>query len=61
MIVDYRGATQLDCFVKPTLPVSDYRTNVTGILKQHLESSKSGMFILPDGTPPTDALAPCVL
>jgi hypothetical protein len=49
-IVDYQGVTLLDHFVKPTLAVSDYRTSVTGILPQHLESGKRGVFIFPDGT-----------
>ncbi|KAF9650071.1 hypothetical protein BDM02DRAFT_3155049 [Thelephora ganbajun] len=40
-IVDYRGSTVLDYFVKPTLPVSDYRTNVTGISPQDLESDNA--------------------
>ena len=56
-IVDYQGGTLLDRFVKPTLPVSDYRTSVTGILPQHLESGKRRIFIFLDGTP----LTPCVL
>ena len=50
------GRTLLDCFVKPTLPVSDYRTNVTSISPQDLESRKCRIFIFPDGTPPTYAL-----
>ena len=37
-IVDYRGAIKLDCWVKPTLPVSDYRTVTTGIEAHHLTS-----------------------
>lgn len=60
-IVDYRGHTLLDCFVKPTLPVSDYRTNVTGISPEDLVSGECGTFIFLDGTSPTDASAPCVL
>lgn len=51
-IVDYRGHTLLDCFVKPTLDVSDYRTSVTGISQQDLESGERGPFIFPDGTCP---------
>lgn len=45
MIVNYRGATLLDSFVKPTLPVSDYRTNVTGIVPENLESGEHGTLI----------------
>jgi len=52
-IVNYVGVTILDHFVKPTLPVSDYRTNVTGILAGDLGSSKCRAFI--------DASTPCVL
>jgi len=59
--VDYRGGTLFDRFVKPTLPVSDYRTNVTGISQQDLESGERGIFIFPDGTSPTDALTSYVL
>lgn len=40
MIVDYMGFTLMDSFVKPILPISDYRTNVTGIVQEHLESGK---------------------
>ena len=54
--MDYRGHTLFDHFVKPTLPVSDYRTAVTGIHPADLESGERGVFIFPDGTPPTDAL-----
>ncbi|KAI0076253.1 hypothetical protein K474DRAFT_1283001 [Panus rudis PR-1116 ss-1] len=35
-IVDYRGDTILDTFVRPTQPVSDYRSAKTGIRPQHL-------------------------
>ena len=49
-IVDYRGGTVLDCFVKPTLPVSDYRTNVTGILPEHLQPGKCRIPTLPGAT-----------
>jgi len=51
--MDYVGVTILDHFVKPTLPVSDYGTNVTGILPGDLESGKCRAFI--------DASTPCVL
>ena len=60
-MVDYRGNILLDRFVKPTLPVSDYRTGVTGISQGDLESGERGTFIFPDGTSPTDTLTPCVL
>lgn len=39
-IVDYRGQVILDNFVQPTMPVSDYRSAVTGIEPHHLASSK---------------------
>lgn len=58
MIVDYYGVTLVDNFVKPTLPVSNYRTNVTGIKPEDLESGKHGTLILPDRTFPTLALTP---
>ena len=51
-IVDCGGHTLLDCFVKPTPPISDYGTSVTGVLKQDLESNERGLFIFPDGTCP---------
>lgn len=60
-IVDYIGQTRLDCFVKPTLPVSDYRTNVTGILPEDLESGECGASIFHDSTSRTDASTPYVL
>jgi hypothetical protein len=43
VIVNYRGFTVLDKFVKPTLPVSEYRTNVTGIVPRNLESGEHGI------------------
>ena len=43
VIVDYWGFTVLDKFVKPTLPVSEYRTNATGIVPEDLEAGKHGM------------------
>ena len=57
-IVDYWGETLLDRFVKPTLPISDYRTGVTGISPEDLESGECGTFILRDGTPQADSLTP---
>jgi len=60
-IVDYWGDTVFDFFVKPTLPVSDYRTSVTGISPEDLESGECGTFILRDGTHPADPLTPYVL
>ena len=47
VIVDYYGVTLMDNFVKPTLPVSNYRTNVTGIEQQHLESGEHEILIFP--------------
>ncbi|KAI0728598.1 hypothetical protein C8Q72DRAFT_364994 [Fomitopsis betulina] len=39
VIVDYRGNVLLDSFVRPTQPVSDYRTSETGLLQSTLESA----------------------
>ncbi|EPS99111.1 hypothetical protein FOMPIDRAFT_1124880 [Fomitopsis schrenkii] len=39
VIVDYRGNVLLDSFVRPTQPVSDYRTSETGLLQNTLESA----------------------
>lgn len=44
VIVEYRGLTLMDSFVKPTLPVSDYRTNVTGIVEANLLSDTAVPF-----------------
>ncbi|OBZ79783.1 RNA exonuclease 4 [Grifola frondosa] len=38
-ITDYRGNVVLDSFVRPTQPVSDYRTNETGLQPAHLENA----------------------
>ena len=53
-VVGYWGDTLLDRFVKPTLPVSDYRTSVTGISPEDLISGECGTLILRDGTSRTD-------
>ena len=58
MIVDYYGVTLIDSFVRPTLPVSNHRTNVTGIEPQHLESGEHGTLIFLDQTFLTVALTP---
>lgn len=47
VIVNYYGNTLIDSYVKPTLPVSHHRTNVTGIEPQDLESGERGMLIPP--------------
>ncbi|KAF9787301.1 ribonuclease H-like domain-containing protein [Thelephora terrestris] len=44
VIVGYRGTTLMNEFVKPTLPISDYRTNVTGIVPGILESDDAVPF-----------------
>lgn len=36
VIVGYRGLTVMDTYVKPTLPITDYRTKVTGIVEADL-------------------------
>ena len=51
-IVDYWGDTILDCFVRPTLPVSDHRTSVTGINPEDLVSGERGTLGIGDGTSP---------
>ena len=37
-IVDFNGIVLLDTFVSPTLPVVDYRTNVSGVQKSDLDN-----------------------
>lgn len=37
-LVDYRGNVILDTYVRPTMPVTDYRTASTGIEAHHLVS-----------------------
>ncbi|KAF9505814.1 hypothetical protein BS47DRAFT_492039 [Hydnum rufescens UP504] len=37
-LVDYRGKTIVDTYVKPTMPVVSYRTPYTGIEAHHLEN-----------------------
>ena len=39
-LVDFRGNIVLDTYVSPTMPVSDYRTSVTGISAEHLDPGK---------------------
>lgn len=39
-ICNYRGATLLDCYVLPTMAVTDYRTSTTGITPAHLSSGR---------------------
>lgn len=36
VLVNFRGATVFDSYVAPTMPVSDYRTGLTGLLPGHL-------------------------
>jgi hypothetical protein len=36
----------MDHFVRPTMTVSDYRTSVTGIVKENLEPGTHGTLIL---------------
>jgi hypothetical protein len=39
-ICDYRGDPVLDCYVVPTMAVTDYRTSTTGITAAHLSSGR---------------------
>lgn len=39
-ICDYRGDRVLDCYVVPTMAVTDYRTSTTGITAAHLSSGR---------------------
>jgi hypothetical protein len=39
-ICDYRGDPVLDCYVVPTMAVTDYRTSTTGITAAHLTSGR---------------------
>ncbi|SRR6266702_1591404 len=52
-ICNFRGATLLECYVVPTMTVTDYRTSTTGITPAHLSSRKSTVAI----TLPTDSPA----
>jgi hypothetical protein len=40
-ICDYRGNPVLECYVVPTMAVTDYRTSTTGITSAHLSSGRS--------------------
>jgi hypothetical protein len=40
-ICNYRGAAVLECYVVPTMAVTDYRTSTTGITPAHLSSGRS--------------------
>jgi len=41
-LVDYEGRVIYDAYVKPTEPVRDYRTNITGITKEVLDRKGEG-------------------
>lgn len=43
-ICDYRGDRVLDCYVVPTMAVTDYRTSTTGITAAHLSSGEAMKF-----------------
>ncbi|KAI0068442.1 hypothetical protein BV25DRAFT_578987 [Artomyces pyxidatus] len=43
-ITDFRGTSLLDCYVAPTMPVTDYRVSTTGITADHLNSSSAVKF-----------------
>jgi len=40
-ISNYRGSPLLECYVVPTMAVTDYRTSTTGITPAHLSSRRS--------------------
>ena len=39
-VVDYRGHVIMDTHIQPMMPVTDYRTAVSGIEARHLSASK---------------------
>lgn len=39
VLIDWKGRTILDTFVKPSVPVDDYRTFVSGITEAHLQDA----------------------
>jgi RNA exonuclease 4 len=39
-LVDYHGHQLYDSFVKPTVPITDYRTHITGITEQTLKGAR---------------------
>jgi RNA exonuclease 4 len=41
VLIDWRGRTVLDIYVKPDVEIADYRTFVSGITKEHLENAPS--------------------
>jgi len=43
-LVGYRGNILLDVYVRPTMPVTDYRTAATGIEAGHLNSEQAMPF-----------------
>ncbi|KAH8120274.1 ribonuclease H-like domain-containing protein [Phellopilus nigrolimitatus] len=43
-LVNYRGSIVLDAYVRPTMPVTDYRTPTTGIEAKHLNSESAMHF-----------------
>ncbi|CAA7258661.1 unnamed protein product [Cyclocybe aegerita] len=43
-IVDYRGTTVFDKYVRPTTTVTDYRTASTGLTEAHLYSADAWQF-----------------
>ena len=38
-VVDYFGNVQLDCYVKPGSPITDYRTKYSGIMPHHMTNA----------------------
>lgn len=43
-ISDYRGNVVFDCYVAPTVPITDYRTSTTAIEPGHLHSPSAYKF-----------------
>jgi RNA exonuclease 4 len=41
VLIDWRGRTVLDIYVKPDVDIADYRTFVSGITKEHLDNAHS--------------------
>ena len=41
VLIDWRGRTVLDIYVKPDVEIADYRTFVSGITKEHLDDAQS--------------------
>ena len=38
-VVNYDGSVMLDCYVKPSCPITDYRTRYSGIMPHHMKNA----------------------